>query len=61
MAGEGENSSLHFYCPSFSPSGSQFGVITDNFTVTVLDTFDENCIFVQTAPCNMEFVVHITF
>ena len=43
-----------------SQSGSQSGGITDNFTVTVLDTFDKICIFVQSSPCNMEFVVYIT-
>ena len=40
-------------------SGLPFGGITDKFTATALDTFDEICIFVQSSPCNMEFVVYI--
>ena len=43
-----------------SPSGLPFGGITDKFTATALDTFDKICIFVQSSPCNMEFVVYIT-
>ena len=46
------------FCLLSSPSGSQFGGITDKFIILLLGIFDKNCIFVQNMPCNIDFVVY---